>query len=342
MFLKTLYVNGMIFTSNQEVPYAQAMSVSLGGIDYVGTTEGLLNSLGISNLYDPKLSEYEVIDLKGRTVIPGFIDADIRERAFDGNELARKGIIGVCALGSLGDEEVFQNYLNASNQGLNQYVSLYLPWDFVKKHPEAMEDKQKFIRSRRVHIAGIEIPGEREISEDDYREALEFCKNNYCQISVKISDEDPSSTMLQLLMQEQSWLEDLDIPPARVHRGGSDFHPFDAVEKELTAQIEAEEAQRNQDVYGLDSIIIGYTKLASHYGGFLDIGEIKKGGKACFLILNRDLSQIPVEELHLVAPEITIIDGKIAYKEEGSTFKLADKSAAANQDQGLGIKLVEK
>ena len=322
MIFKTLYVNGMIFTCNEEMPYAEAMSVSLGGIDYVGSTKGLLENLGLSSLHDPAISEFEVIDLKGKTVIPGFADADIRDRAFNGNELAEKGITAVCAAGAIGDEDFFEKYLTAGNQGLLQHVSLYYPWDVIKDHPELLADKQKMIRSRKVHVAGITIKGEAYTTEEDFEEALNYCKENYCQISVEIADDDPSPTMLQLLMREDSWFEDLDIPPTRVHRGNDDYVPFSAIKEDLIEEIESQAEHPEDAFYGLDSIVIGHTKLASCYSGFLDKGEIKKGGSATFLILDRDLSKIPVEELDQVGPEVTIIDGRIAYKADWSDFQL--------------------
>ena len=331
MILKTLYVNGMIFTSNEEMPYAEAMSVSVGGIDYVGTTQGLLSGLGLTGLYDPRISEYEVIDLKGRTVIPGFIDADIRELSFNTNELAEKGIVGTCANAVIGDEDMFPRYLDAVNTGLNQYVSLYYPWEYIKKNQDALLDKQKLIRSRKAHVAGVSILGERFTTEEDYKEAVQYCRDNEVQLSVRISEEDPSINMLQILMQEQSWIQDLDIPCGRVHRGDSDFDPFVSIKRDLIKEIEAAtnrgETTDENSFFGLDDMVIGYTKLASHYAGLLDMGEIKVGNKATFLILDRDLGRIAIDELDQVHSEVTIIDGKIAYKAPGSTFELKDNKA---------------
>lgn len=344
MIFKTLYVNGMIFTSNSEMPYAEAMSVSLGAIDYVGTNQGLLESLGLKSFYDPKISEFEVIDLKGRTVIPGFIDADIREGSFDGDELAAKGIVGISALGSSGDQDYYYTYLNPVNmtnepdvnfvrmKEFPQKLSIYYPWDFVKENPDVLSDKQRMIRSRKVHVAGIAIYGEQSTTEEEFKEALEFCKENHLQLSVKITDDDPSVTMLQLLMREETWLEDLEIPPARVHRSEGDFVPFESIKEDLIKEIEEQEEEPDEKFYGLDSIVIGYTKLSADYAGLMGVGEIKSGNDASFLILNRDLSRIAVEELDQVKPEVTIINGQIAYKAEGSQFALRDNKAG-------GIKL---
>ena len=65
---RKLFINGKIFTSNEEQLYAEAMLAEDGRIAWIGTgaeAKGLEDSLG----------PQEVIDLQGRTVIPGFVDA---------------------------------------------------------------------------------------------------------------------------------------------------------------------------------------------------------------------------------------------------------------------------
>ena len=345
MIFKTLYVNGMIFTSNAEMPYAEAMSVSLGNIDYVGSTQGLMEDLGLTGLYDPRISEFEVIDLKGRTVIPGFIDADIRKGSFDGTELASKGIVSLSISGEYRNRDMYYSFLNPNDfthepedaygeiiklNEFPQLLSIYYPWDYIKNHKDILEDKQRMIRSRKVHVAGITLKGETYTSEEEFKEALNYCKENYLQLSVEISEDDPSLTMLQLLMQEESWLDDLEIPCGRIHRGEADFDPFPSIKSDLISEIERQREQReisdeSDEFYGLDSIVIGYTKLAAEYSGLMGVGELKPGNRACFLILDKDLSRIAVDDLDDVHPEVTIIDGGIAYKAEGSLFELRDK-----------------
>ena len=58
-----IFVNGTIFTSDDDNPWAQAMIVRGGRIFWVGREESLPPCRG------------EVIDLKGKCVIPGFVDA---------------------------------------------------------------------------------------------------------------------------------------------------------------------------------------------------------------------------------------------------------------------------
>ncbi|MEH6943296.1 amidohydrolase [Bacillus sp. JJ722] len=59
-----IFTNGKIFTSNMEQPYASAMIVEGGKIKWIGEQQELNDT-----------SSKQIIDLKGRTVLPGFIDA---------------------------------------------------------------------------------------------------------------------------------------------------------------------------------------------------------------------------------------------------------------------------
>ena len=61
----TLYKNGNIITLNQHQPIAEAMYIVDGRIIQVGTNKQLEKN--ISN-------DIAVVDLKGSTVLPGFID----------------------------------------------------------------------------------------------------------------------------------------------------------------------------------------------------------------------------------------------------------------------------
>ncbi|MDI2588901.1 hypothetical protein OR571_17810 [Psychrobacillus sp. NEAU-3TGS] len=60
---KVMFINGKIFTSNIEKKYANAMIIQNGNIEWIGNQE--------------EIQDFEdvVIDLKGRRVLPGIIDA---------------------------------------------------------------------------------------------------------------------------------------------------------------------------------------------------------------------------------------------------------------------------
>jgi predicted amidohydrolase YtcJ len=62
----TLLVHGHVYTGNSKAPWAQAIAVTGTRIDAVGTDLEILAR---------KQTKTEVIDLHGRTVIPGISDA---------------------------------------------------------------------------------------------------------------------------------------------------------------------------------------------------------------------------------------------------------------------------
>lgn len=68
--MKTLYTNGKIFTSNETHPYVDCMLVEDGKIIWTGAYEEMAGEMACACG-----SGFEIADLKGRTVIPGFVDA---------------------------------------------------------------------------------------------------------------------------------------------------------------------------------------------------------------------------------------------------------------------------
>lgn len=59
----TVYVNGKIYTANVEAPFAEAMAVKDGRVAWIG------------NAADVELDGETTVDLKGRRVVPGFVDS---------------------------------------------------------------------------------------------------------------------------------------------------------------------------------------------------------------------------------------------------------------------------
>ena len=62
--MKTFYINGTILTMEDEL-YAEAVCVEDGRIQAVGTQEEVLKL---------QKEEDEIVDLQGKTMLPGFID----------------------------------------------------------------------------------------------------------------------------------------------------------------------------------------------------------------------------------------------------------------------------
>lgn len=344
MILKTLYLNGKIFTGDDEKPFAEAMAVSLGGINAVGTNQEILNGVGLTGIYDEGIKRFEVIDLKGRTVIPGFVDADIRPAVKGGlrslgNELAAKGVVGFAINGYDPDsaKDMFDEYFDASDS-LHQHMAVYYPAEYAVKNKDFLADKKRMIRDRKVHVSGIEYSGSYETAEINKAEILNVCRSNFCQLSINITDRELGGKLFTLFSGEQNWLEGMGLPNIRIHRGDGEINPFKDIKQDLLNELQKDEYTKNQKegekpFIDMGTAVKGYSVYAAYLNGFTGVGAIKAGNRACFVITDRDLGSIPVDELDTVAPEVTIIDGKIAYKKPGSDFNLMDMKA------GGGIEL---
>ena len=66
---KKLYFNGNVITVNNKEEVVQAVAIEDGKIIKVGTNEEILSL---------KDNDTEVIDLEGKTMLPGFIDPHCR------------------------------------------------------------------------------------------------------------------------------------------------------------------------------------------------------------------------------------------------------------------------
>src|SRR5271167_4357381 len=62
---ETILIHGHIYTGNPKAPWAQALAITGTRIDAVGTDQEILTR---------RSAKTEVIDLQGRTVVPGFSD----------------------------------------------------------------------------------------------------------------------------------------------------------------------------------------------------------------------------------------------------------------------------
>src|SRR5205807_5250266 len=70
----TVLIHGHIYTGNPKAPWAQALAITGSHIDAVGTDQEIL-SRWADKAATKSAGKAEVIDLRGRTVIPGISDS---------------------------------------------------------------------------------------------------------------------------------------------------------------------------------------------------------------------------------------------------------------------------
>ncbi len=98
----TVYTNGLIYTVDENNPWAEAVAITDGKISYVGTASEITEFIGI---------ETKIIDLKGRLMMPAFQDSHIHP--------VMSGIQALnCDLSDLDDLEIYRkviaNYAKAN------------------------------------------------------------------------------------------------------------------------------------------------------------------------------------------------------------------------------------
>lgn len=66
----------------------------------------------------------------------------------------------------------------------------------------------------------------------------------------------------------------------------------------------------SQESIGTETAVELYTRESARIGGFLETGQLKKGYQADFIVLDRDIFQIPPEEIHKIQVLETYISGE--------------------------------
>ena len=74
MAAEKIFLNGRVYTENPDMPWAQAMVTEGKKLIYVGDNEGARAFAGTGGAGSTCGAEPEVIDLQGKTVIPGLLD----------------------------------------------------------------------------------------------------------------------------------------------------------------------------------------------------------------------------------------------------------------------------
>ena len=107
--------------------------------------------------------------------------------------------------------------------------------------------------------------------------------------------------------------------------GGSDWtvsslNPLYAIEVAITRREPGSkygDALIPEEAVDLETILHAYT-LEGAYSLFKenDIGSLETGKLADIVILDRNLSQIPKNEIHKALVDLTIFDGKIVYERD--------------------------
>ncbi len=71
-----------------------------------------------------------------------------------------------------------------------------------------------------------------------------------------------------------------------------------------------------ENAVDLETALKLYTREGAYVMGFTDIGMLKKGYRADFVVLDRDIFNVPGNQIHQVRVEETYMDGELRYRRE--------------------------
>ncbi len=146
-----------------------------------------------------------------------------------GDLLLSQGITGFTDLGSFDEGDVLDFYKAAEETGLKQEVSIYYFWDKASETGEYTINEQTMDPANQIHVQGlklvsdgsisghtayVDVPylgtddmGIYELDEDLFKSAIEFCKENSCQLAVHAMGGLAIEKVVDRVVQEKNWMK---------------------------------------------------------------------------------------------------------------------------------------
>lgn len=140
-----IFINGRIYTMNRDMPFAEAVVIKNNKIAYVGRNEAALAY---------KNYESQVIDLKGKMMLPGFIDAHCHPVL---GAFRRSGLILNADMNKTDVLEAIKTYISANPDRKSYFGIGYPEWIYDKEGSdkscldEICNDKPIFIMGSKGH-----------------------------------------------------------------------------------------------------------------------------------------------------------------------------------------------
>lgn len=170
--------------------------------------------------------------------IPELNEAEKVQNLVDlGDLLTSQGIVAVCDMGNLDKSDNYTYYKEAIAKGFKQEVSMYYMWDFFMHDKDFAISKEKQNNDNQVFVAGLKLIGDGSVSgktawmdkpylnsdscgisvcsDEQLETAIDFCKQNKCQLSVHAMGTNAIKRVVDRVYAEKDWLNQ-DRPYVRV------------------------------------------------------------------------------------------------------------------------------
>lgn len=328
--------NGFVYTMNDKAPVAEAVAVEGQKIRAVGTTEEIMAL---------KEDQTKVIDLEGKMLLPGFIDAHCHPAmcAFFANGVLIDEDMNIPEV-----EATIEAYIK-ENPDKNAYFGIgYNEFLYDEKGPKK-EDLDKFCKDKPVvilgsgghegwcntkalELAGVDkntpdpIPGFQYFERDadgnptghlvetapesivfDAAEYFErdVVRKNFIDVSKSYSEMGVTSLVT---CGDLRWMQKISMP-----------EPLNSIEVACTRKMigvtDAPVLSPADQKLTVHQCLEGYTTNAAYQMRMEDkLGTIEAGKYADMVVLAENILEIPLETIHDVSVEMTIADGKIVFE----------------------------
>lgn len=173
------------------------------------------------------------------SIIPVMSDEEMEAAVLAvGELLSSQGITSATDMGSLEGKDHYDSFIKASAAGFRQRMALYYIWDFFGDKPEYVSDRIKKSRGGRISAAGLKLLADGSVSgrtawrdipylgsdedcgmpvctDELLDSAIDFCRENKCQLSVHAMGTRAIERIVERVGKEDSWTADC-VPFARV------------------------------------------------------------------------------------------------------------------------------
>lgn len=325
--------------------------------------------------------------------------------------LSAQGVTTVTDMGEDVSDKYGEIFRSAMKKGFKNRAAAYCSWRFVQQQGDAVvTEDPDFMGNGSFRLVGVKLIGDGSVSgrtawcdvpylpadgasgepeygmpvctEEDIKEALDFCKKNKCQLSIHCMGAKAIDRAVDLTWQENPWMEEAQIPSVRLEhvamptpqavkrsaeagiawatqpiflyseiesyqknmppeRVGENYNiadwqdagvrfafstdapatswatpsePFANLKGAVTRKAWNGEDCGQRHSVDVETAIKLYTAEASPIAGFTDVGMLKEGYLADFIVLDRDILDVPAEEIDQVRVDETWIGGEKVYE----------------------------
>lgn len=169
---------------------------------------------------------------------PASMETKVQNLLELGDVLTSQGISSICDMGILGPGDNFPIFEAAAARGFHQKTGVYRMWDFFADQPDFSIPPEQCSRQQQIFAAGLKLIGDGSVSgrtawmdqpylgsdremglsvcSDELLEsAIDFCKENRCQLSMHAMGSRAIARIVDRACRETPWTED-GVPYVRV------------------------------------------------------------------------------------------------------------------------------